>query len=224
MASTIIAPDGRMRYDGLETRLASAMDANQTQIFFEQVLTHSGGEEVIDVPVNQGGSDYIPLALLDQNNRLAEIVHLIGYGRAQVSGVVRRGQEGTNSRQHPQGVKIVHASTVQDYLNVQAHVDDPQAHKQVIGGLANSIMQGHLTAHESNPAADPHPIYVRRDNATLTTVEVTDTLVIRPNAQLVIQGDLVVEGRILINGYEIHVGPTPPPTQPDNLVWIQTVS
>ena len=33
-----------------------------------------------------------------------------------------------------------------------------------------------------------------------------------------------IEGRLIVNGYELHLGPTPPAQQPDNLVWIKTVS
>ncbi len=229
MSGTVFAEDGRLRFDGLETRLAGPLSETQQQAFFETPLLHSGGIEVQDVPGQPfpnapASGNYIALAILDANNRLAEIVHLTNYTQGQLSGVLTRGEEGTTPRSHLQGAKVVHAATLQDYLNVQDHEFDPQAHAGIIKGIADGIMQGHLDAHENDPNADPHVIYVRKDNAVLETMVITDTLVIRPNAQLVVQGDLVIEGRLLINGYWLHIGPEPPSSQPDNLVWIKTVT
>jgi hypothetical protein len=224
MSGTTITPDGRMRFDGLEVHLSAPISETQQQVFFDAPLTHSGGIEVPDVPVTPNGDEYIPVAILDANNRLAEIAHLIGYGQGSVSGVLLRGQEGTSPRPHPQGAALVHSATIEDFLNVQDHQNDPQPHRPYIDGLITSITQRHLLAHEQDPSNDPHPLYVRKDNAVIDQVSITDTLVIRPNAQLVVQGDLVVEGRLIINGYEIFVGPTAPANQPDNLVWIKTVS
>lgn len=225
MSGTVFAEDGRLRFDGLETRLAGPLSATQQQVFFEYPLIHSGGVEVPDVPAYATSTEYIPMAILDINNRMAEIVHVVGYGRGSLSAVLTRGEEGTSAKSHLQGAKVVHAATLQDYLNVQEHGTDPQAHSDVIKGVADGIMQGHLDAHENNPDADPHPIYVRREDAVIDTAVISDTLVIRPNAQLVVQGDLVIEGgRLLINGYWLHIGPEPPPTQPDNLIWMKTVS
>ena len=223
MSGTVFADDGRLRFDGLETRLAGPLSETQQQVFFEFPLLHSGGVEVQDIPGPDNGL-YIALAILDVNNRLSEIVHLTGYTQGQLSGVLTRGEEGTAPHAHLQGAKVVHAATLQDYLNVQEHGTDPQAHAGVIKGIADGIMQAHLDAHENDPHADPHPGYVRKDDAVLDTVVIEDTLLIRPNARLVVQGDLVIEGRILINGYWLHIGPEPPDSQPDNLVWMKTVT
>jgi hypothetical protein len=141
-----------------------------------------------------------------------------------VTAGIERGKEGTTSKTHPNGAKVVHAATVLDYIVVQDHATDQSAHRGVIQAAADAAIKAHLTAHENDPTSDPHPVYVRRDEARLTTVEVTETLLIRPNAKLVVQGDLVVEGRLIINGYELVIGPKSPVNQPDNLVWIQTVT
>lgn len=222
MSGTVINPDGRMRFDGLEVHLASPISETQEQIFFDLPLTHSGGVSVPDVGTVPG--TYVTLAILDENNRLAEIVHLTDYVLGAVGGVVRRGEEGTSRRPHPQGAAVVHAATIQDFLNVQDHALDPQPHKPYIDGMIHSITQEHITAHEQDPTADPHPVYVRRDNSVINTMTISNTLLVRPGAKLVVQGDLVIEGRLIVNGYEVFVGPTAPPQQPDNLVWIQTVS
>ena len=223
MSGTVINPDGRMRFDGLEVRLSSPINEYQQQIFFDIPLTHSGGISVPDVP-DVTGDEYVPLALLDSNNRLLEIIHLTGYAEGATTGTVTRGQEGTAARPHIQGVSIVHAATIQDFLNVQNHANDPQPHRPYIDGLIDSITGEHIYAHTKDPKADPHPVYVRRDNALIGSAVVSGTLLIQAGGKLVVQGDLVVEGRLVINGYEIYLGHTPPTQQPDNLVWIQTVS
>ena len=225
MSGTTVSADGRLRFDGLETLLASVLDATTSYIFFESALTHSGGVEVQTVPsIPAAVGEHVALAILDQNNRLAEIVHLTEYTQGTTTGFVVRGQEGTTPRTHPQGAKVVHAATIEDYLNVQDHENDPQAHSGAFTGLASSIMQSHLEAHEQDPNADPHPGYIRKTDAVVEIMEVTDTLVVRPNAQLVVQGDLVIEGRLLINGYELTIGPNRPAQMNDNTIWLQTVS
>ena len=225
MSGTTVSADGRLRFDGLETLLASVLDATSSYIFFESTLTHSGGVEVQTIPsIPAATGEHVALAILDQNNKLAEIVHLTEYTQGTTTGFVVRGQEGTTPRSHAQGAKVVHAATIEDYLNVQDHENDPQAHSGAFTGLASSIMQGHLEAHEQNPNADPHPVYIRKSDSTIETLEVTDTLVVRPNAQLVVQGDLVIEGRLILHGYELFIGPTRPPQMSDSTIWIQTVS
>lgn len=223
MSGTVINPDGRMRFDGLEVHLASPINEAQQQIFMDVPLTHSGGVSIPDVPAD-AGDEYVPLAILDANNRLLEIIHLTDYAEGSTTGLVRRGEEGTAPRPHAQGASVVHAATIQDFLNVQDHVLDTQPHKPYINGLVESITREHITAHERDPNADPHPVYIRKKDGVIDSVVVNGTLLIRPGARLVVQGDMVVMGKLIINGYEVFLGNTPPPQQPDNLVWIQTVS
>ena len=117
MSGTVINPDGRMRFDGLEVHLASPINETQQQVFWDAPLTHSGGVSVPDVPAD-AGDEYVPLAILDTNNRLLEIVHLTAYVMGATSGTLRRGEEGTAPRPHAQGSVVVHAATIQDFLNV----------------------------------------------------------------------------------------------------------
>lgn len=224
MSGVVVSYDGRFRFDGLETELASVLQQGATSITFTGALTHSGGHPVLDIPDAAGGAEYVALAILDINNRLSEIVHLTDYAQGANTGSIIRGQEGTDDTDHAQGAKVVHPATVQDFLNVQEHETDPDAHRAAIEAMAKTTMESHLTEHEQNPNVDPHPVYVRRDDGQLDVVEVLDTLVIRPNAQLVVQGDLVIEGRLMLHGYELFIGPTKPADMPDNLIWIQSVS
>lgn len=221
MSGTVIHPDGRMRFDGLEVRLASPINESQQQIFWDAPLTHSGGVSIPDVPAS-AGDEYIPLAILDINNRLLEIVHLTAYVMGETSGTVRRGEEGTAPRPHIQGAAVIHAATIQDFLNVQDHILDNHPHLPYIDGLIESITRQYFTAHEQAP--DPHPVYIRRDNGIIDSATVNGTLLIRDGAKLVVQGTLDIRGKLIINGYEVYIGNVPPPQQPDNLVWIQTVS
>jgi hypothetical protein len=212
----------RLRFDGLEVLLGATLDQGVTSITFDAALVHAGGLAVPDV--GQSKTEYVPLSILDINNRLSEIVYLTSYIEGASNGTVVRAQEDTSDKEHALGAKVVHAGTVEDFVDVLDHEADPAAHAQAIRDAADSVMKDHLTEHENDPTVDPHPVYVRKQNGLVDDLIVTDTLVIRPNARLVVQGNLVIEGHLVINGYEIVVGPTKPDRIPDNLIWIQTVT
>lgn len=225
MSGVTVSDDGRLRFDGLETRLSSPLAAGSSQIFFEDPLVHSGNVAVGTIPAEVDGIDYLPLSILDTSNRLREIVHLTDYVQGANSGTIVRGQEGTTDVEHIQNAKVVHSATVQDFLNTQDHMDDDQAHAAVINALVAEGLADHLGDHENpDPLADPHTQYIRKDDSEITTTTITGSLTIADGADLIVNGDLTVNGRLLINGYEIVISANKPASQPSNLLWIRPVS
>lgn len=222
----------RLRYDGVETYLDLQLDRDATTMQFSSALLHDGGQPVLDI-ANTSSEEYLALSILDGNYRLLEIVHVLEYTSGSLVAVVDRGMEGTTKTTHPSGAKVVHAPTVDDFLMVQDHDSSDTAHLDLITSVASGLVDAALEAHVNDPPQDPHPYYVLEDGAVFTgdvtfdnstTVTVEGVMNIVEGAQLVIHGDLIIEGtgRIFINGHELIISKTEPsPMRPD-IVWIQT--
>lgn len=100
----------RLHHNGLSGLLDGAIDDNDTTATFAEGLTYNGG---LSVPTLTG-ADYIPIALLDSDGKLAEIVWLTGYTEDALSGTISRGQEGTTGVAHADGARFVSAATAYD--------------------------------------------------------------------------------------------------------------
>lgn len=101
----------RLRYNGVETTLGSGLtDGSDTSIDFAAVLTHDGGTNVPTI----SSPDYIPLSILDANNKVVEIVYLTAYTAGATTGTITRAREGTSGAARASGLKVVHAPTVAD--------------------------------------------------------------------------------------------------------------
>jgi hypothetical protein len=119
----------RLRYNGLRAELAgSGLTNSATAITFAAALTHSGGTNVPTIT----GSDYIPLAILDSDGRLVEVVYLTAYTAAATTGTISRGQESTTGVSHGSGVGIAHGPTARDVVTRSAHS------KRTSGNLAKN--------------------------------------------------------------------------------------
>jgi hypothetical protein len=216
----------RLRYDGVETYLATQLDPGVTTISFTTPLKADGGA-LIDTLV---GTQYLPLTLLDVNYRLLEIVYLTAYVSGDTVGTIERGAEGTSDVTHSAGNKIVHAATVMDYLLVQDHDTDSSAHPEILAA-AVAYTDGEITDHEQ-PEVDSHPAYVKKAGDTITgdltlagtgtTHTVEGTLRIAAGATLSVEGDLRVTGRFFLNGREVIASNTPPSSPSANTIYIQT--
>jgi len=93
----------RLRYNGLTATLGGSLTTTATSVTFAAALTHSNGTNVPTL----SGSDYIPLAILDTNGHLSEIVYLTAYTAAATTGTITRGQEATTGVTHSIGDKVV---------------------------------------------------------------------------------------------------------------------
>lgn len=100
----------RLRYNGLSTTLAAALTNSATSVTLAASLTHSGGTAVPTI----GGSDYLPLSILDGTGKVSEIVYLTAYTSGASTGTITRGQEGTSGVAHASGDRVVHGPTVMD--------------------------------------------------------------------------------------------------------------
>lgn len=216
----------RMRYDGIETYLATNLGSGVTTIQFTTALTADGGAPIATLQANE----YLPLTILDANYRLSEIVYLTAYTSGAVTGTIERGAEGTlGNKTHPVGNKVLHAATVVDYVIVQDHEGDPTAHSAILT-QANAYTDGKMADHIA--AADPHPVYAKKAGDTFTgnvtfsgidkVVTVAGTLHVPAGATLTVEGDLRVTGRFFLNGREVIASNTPPPNPSANTIYIQT--
>lgn len=225
----------RLRYDGVEAYLALQLDRDATTVELNQPLTHDGGEPVGDISESVDDT-YLSLSILDGNYKLLEIVHIIEYTEGSTTLTVDRGMEGTTRVTHPANAKVVHAATVDDFLLVQDHDIDPNAHGDVIRtiaqGIVDTAIEDHVGDVDADPPPNPHPYYAPTKDAVFegdvtfnsnVTVTVEGILHIVEGAQLIVEGDLIIQntGRFFINGKEIIVSNTEPATNPDT-VWIQT--
>lgn len=220
----------RLRYDGVETYLATQLDQGVGTIQFTTSLTSDGGAE-IDTLI---GDEYLALTILDANYRLAEIVHLIAYDSGALTGTIERAQEGTLDVTHPVDNKVVHAATVQDYVLVQDHDADPNSHPEILAA-AQAYTDAEIVEHDDEQTV-PHPYFVKRTGDTFegdvgfgpdsegvaTTITVEGTLSVPLGAELVVDGDLVINGRLYLNGREIVASNTPPSAPTPNVIYIQT--
>lgn len=102
----------RLRYNGLRVVLGGSLTNSATSITFATPLTHSGGTNVPTLT----GIDYIPLALLDSNGHLTEIVHLTAYTSGSTTGTIVRGREGTTGVSHTTTDQAAQANVVRDAL------------------------------------------------------------------------------------------------------------
>lgn len=109
----------RLRYNGLATgaadstvslTLGGSLTNSATSVTFSAALTHSNGTAVPTIT----GTDYIPLAILDANGHLSEVVWLTAYTAAATSGTIARGKEGTSGVAHSSGDKVVQAAFTRD--------------------------------------------------------------------------------------------------------------
>lgn len=214
----------RLRYDGVEAYLALALSDSATTIQFKAALSQDGGAPVGDFQADE----YMALSILDANYRLREIVYLTGYREGAVTGTIERGAEGTLGRSHLADAKVVHAATVMDYVLVQEHDGDQNAHPEILDA-ANAYTDGKISEHVN--AADPHSIYAKKAGDTFTgdvtfagakVVRVDGTLRVPAGATLVVEGDLQITGRLFLNGREIVASNTRPTTPSTNMIHIQT--
>jgi hypothetical protein len=215
----------RVRYDGVETYLAVQLDSGVTVIQFDNPLTADGGAPIASLQENE----YLPLTILDSQYRLAEIVYLTSYQTESLTGTIQRGAEGTITKSHPAGNKVVHAATVLDYVLVQEHDDDQSAHPEILTA-ANAYSDGLMADHVTD--VDPHSVYATKSGTTFTgdvtfsgvdkTVTVEGVLTVPSGATLVVLGDLRITGRLFLNEREIIASNTPPSAPASNTIYIQT--
>lgn len=216
----------RLRYDGVETYLATQLNSGVTTIQFKQALTADGGAPIATLQANE----YLPLTILDANYRLAEIVYLTAYTSGALTGTIERGAEGTlGTKTHVVDSKVLHAATVVDYVLVQDHEGDPTAHGAILS-QANAYTDGVMADHVN--AADPHSVYAKKAGDTFTgdvifsgstkTVRVDGTLRVPAGATLIVEGDLKITGKLFLNGREIVASNTPPSAPSANTIYIQT--
>lgn len=226
-----MADGTRLRYDGVETYLATQLEPGVTTIEFTTALVSDGGAP-IDTLI---GDEYLALSILDANYRLEEIVHLVAYDSGAVTGTIERAQEGTSDLTHPADNKVVHATTVMDFVLVQEHDIDPLAHPDILDA-AKAYTDSEIIEHNEE-LNDPHPYFVKKTGDTLAgdfTLTATDSngdsnvftvegsLQISADAELVVEGDLIVNGRFFLNGIQISAGDARPTAPQANRVHIQT--
>ena len=226
-----MADGTRLRYDGVETYLATQLNQGVTTIEFSEPLKQDGDNAFIDTLV---GDEYLALTILDANYRLREIVHLIAYDAGAVTGTIERAQEGTSDVTHPVDSKVVHSATVMDFMLVQDHDSDPNAHDALLTE-AKAYTDTEIAGHDA--AEDSHALLVRRTGDSLdgdfvlsavdgdgdpNIFTIEGTLQIGADAELVVEGDLVVNGRLFLNGREVRADNNPPPAPTPNVIWIQT--
>lgn len=222
----------RLRYDGVESALLSELTEGSPLINLTDFLYHDGDSINSRVP-SLVGDEYISLTILDANYRLAEIVHLTAYTEGATTGTIERGQEGTSDKTHAAGSKVIHSASVEDFLAVQDHDTDPTAHGTAIQDAADAAAANAIATHVAEP--DPHPVYVLKANPVFDspavvpdgqsfTFESGSTLLIQEGAQLIVEGDLRIQGtgRLFINGKQLVVSNDAPDPPADNMVWIQT--
>lgn len=223
-----MADTNRLRFDGVEAYLAAQLERDDGTALLTVPLQQDGGQPV---PTFSDG-DYLSMSLLDSNYRLSEIVHVVNYVEGSTSLQIERQMEGTLAATHPINSKIVHAATVDDFLMVQDHANDPTAHQDEITNIANQLIAAAMASHELK-ANNRHPYYVMKDDANFsgnvtfdntTVVNFNGIVKINQGATLIIEGDLIIQngGRLIINGIELYLGNNPPPTVNANMVWVQT--
>lgn len=215
----------RVRYDGLETYLATQLNSGSTLIEFTQVLSADGGAPIASLQEDE----YLTLSILDANYRLAEIVYLTEYSSENLTGTIERGAEGTQAdRTHPSGSKVVHAATVADYVLVQEHAQEIHAHPGLIEQV-NAYTDGVMADHLDDD--DPHQIYAKKAGDTFTgdvtvvsgkTVTVQGNLDVPEGATLTVEGELRITGRFFLNGREIVASNDPPAAPSANTIYFQT--
>lgn len=226
-----MAFETRLRYDGVETYLEAQLDAGSNVISFNGPLIMDGNVPIPDIVGDSG--EYLVLTILDSNYILEEIVYLYEYTSTATTGYVERGQEGTSpSITHPVGSKVVHAATALDFISVQDHDSDPNAHYDEMLAIAQAEAASAVTAHEE--ATDPHPQYAQKSNPVLQdpTIPSGSTLIIQEGgtlhvqegATILVDGTLEISsiGKLIINGHEIRVDNNEPADLTGNMVWIQT--
>lgn len=227
-----MADGTRLRYDGVETYLDIQLESDVNTIQLTEPLRHDGG-----IPIDTLQTDeFLALSILDSNYRLREIVHLTAYTAGDTFGTIERAMEGTINVTHPAGAKVVHASTVEDFLLIQDHDKDLNAHRPVIEAIAQGLIDTALNNHvgDTDPSLsvdDPHPYYVRKSGAYFigpvtfsedNTVTVQGSLNVPAGAVVNVEGDLNVTGKFTVNGRQLWISNTPPPTLSPDIVWIQT--
>jgi hypothetical protein len=220
-----IEKSNRLRYDGVETYLGLQLAASEgaTTVTFAGPLLHDGG---IPIPsFSYGDPDYLTLSILTSNYVLSEIVYLVAYDSGDPNvGTITRAEEGTRLALHSVGDKVVHSATAVDYGLLEDHINDPDAHRDVIELIAQAIADEAVRLHEAKP--DPHPQYLKKPSETGNTIviEAGQILHIKYGATLLVEGDLRVEntGRFFLNGKQIIVSNAAPTTPQANTVWIQT--
>jgi hypothetical protein len=213
----------RLRYDGVETYLANQLDAGVTTIEFTTFLSTDGGTP-IDTLV---GDEYLALSILDANYRLAEIVYLTAYDAGAVVGTIERAAEGTADRTHPVDNKVVHATTVMDYVLVQDHDIDPTAHPEILTA-AMAYTDSERVEHE-DPVNDTHPEFAKKAGDTFTgpvifdgEVTFNNDVTVSAGSVLTVEGDLSITGRLFLNGYEITASNGRPASPSANQIHFQT--
>lgn len=101
----------RLRYNGLAASLGSALGSAATSVTFSAALTYNGGTAVPTV----AAPDVLPLAILDANGVLKEVVNLTAYTSGATTGTIARAQEGTTAAAHDAGRSVVNAPTARDF-------------------------------------------------------------------------------------------------------------
>jgi len=213
----------RLRYDGVETYLATQLNQGVTTIEFATILTADGGAQ-IDTFV---GDEYLALSILDANYRLKEIVYLTAYTSSALTGTIERGAEGTSDVTHPVDNKVVHAATAMDYVLVQDHDIDAGAHPEILTA-ANAYTDAAIAVH-NQPDSGAHPEFAKKagdiftgDVTFQTDVQVDGVLTIPSGASLTVEGELRINGKFILNGREVIASNTPPTSPSANTIYIQT--
>jgi len=216
----------RLRYDGIETYLALQLDPleSSTTITFAAALATDGG--ISNVPT-LGYDEYMTLSILTPNYVLKEIVYLISYTQGQSTGTITRAEEGSGLATHAVGAKVVHSPTAVDFGDLAAHMADPNAHHDAIQTASSAAASAAVAAHVG--ATDPHTQYVKKGAIEVKSGESLQvrsggSIFIAQGANITVAGDLIIQstGRLFINGKQIIISNTAPPTPLANTVWIKT--
>jgi hypothetical protein len=212
----------RVRLDGVETALGQQLDSGSSVITFNGPLIQDGGVPVPTLTSTQ----WMSLSVLDDQYRLAEIVHLVEYTEGDSVGTVDRGMDGTSALQtHTSGNKVVHAPTATEFQAIDAHFSDPNAHADAIKNAADLAAADAVRLHEAKP--DPHPQYAMKGSISVEagdTLNVYGVLHIHEGATLLVDGtiDITSIGKLIINGKQLVISNSPPTAPQANVVWIQT--
>lgn len=131
----------RLRYNGLIAALGAELGAADTTITFDAALTSSAGA----VPTLATG-EYIPLAILDVDGGVLEVVHLTAYTAAATTGTVERAKEGTTAAVHPSGLSVVHGPTAADVNRRAINTQTGTAYTLRLSDAGNFVTMSNASA------------------------------------------------------------------------------
>lgn len=163
----------RLRYNGLVATLGgTGLTSADTTVTFTGALTHAGGTNVPTV----AAPDYLPLAILNGDGVVSEVVYLTAYTAAATSGTITRAQESTSAGTHQAGASVVHGPTRRDFNGRDINAQTGTAYTLTLGDAGNFVTLTNaaaitLTVPPNSSAAYPVGTYI--EGAQLGAGQVT---------------------------------------------------